>query len=139
MSFLLDANVLSDLRKPRPNAALAQWFADQDADQLFVSVVTTGEIRQGIEQLRRRDPRRAATLNQWIADLSQFYGDRILSVDQTVADQWGRLRAMRSLPVLGAVIAATARVHRLTVVTRNETDFAGLDVLVINPSKSERN
>ena len=138
MSFLLDTNVLSDLRKPRPNPALVQWFSEQDADDLFVSVITIGEIRQGIEQLRRRNARRAAVINQWMDDLIQVYGDRVLGVDQTVADQWGRLRAIRSLPVLDALIAATARVHRLTVVTRNEKDFAELDVLVLNPSKSER-
>ena len=135
MSFLLDTNVLSDLRKPRPNAALVQWFTEQEADRLFVSVVTTGEIRQGIEQLRRRDARRAAALEQWLADLLGLYGDRILGVDQIIANQWGRFRAIRSLPVLDALIAATAHVHGLTIVTRNENDFAGLDLPVLNPSR----
>ena len=135
MSFLLDTNVLSDLRKPRPNAALVQWFADQDADGLFLSVITTGEIRQGIERLRHRDAHRATTLDQWLSDLLRLYGDRILGVDQTIANQWGRFRAVRSLPVLAALVAATAHVHGLTIVSRTEKDFAGLDLTVLNPSR----
>lgn len=135
MSFLLDTNVLSDLRKAQPHRALARWFADQDADHLFLSVVTVGEIRQGVEQLRHRDAPRSTALDQWLTDLVRAYGDHVLAVDQTVADRWGRFRAIRSLPVMDALIAATAHVHGLTVVTRNDRDFAGLPVKVLNPSK----
>jgi predicted nucleic acid-binding protein len=134
VSFLLDTNVLWDLRKPRPNAALAGWFADQDADELFLSVVTLGEIRQESEQLRSRDALHAAALDRWLTDLQRFYGDRIVAIDQDVAEQWGRLRAIRSLPVVDALIAATARVHGLTIVTRSHKDFAGLPVDVLNPA-----
>jgi toxin FitB len=135
VKFLLDTNVISDLQKARPNAALLTWFDNQDADDLFVSVITLGEIRQGIEQLRARDARRAQALAHWLADLSRIYADRVLPIEQNVAEEWGRLRALRPLPVVDALLAATARVHGLTMVSRNEADFAGLSLTVLNPSR----
>jgi predicted nucleic acid-binding protein len=86
-----------------------------------------------IEQIRRREPSRAEALGLWLADLTTLYSDRVLAIDSQVADDWGRLRAVRSLPVVDALLAATARVHGLTIVTRNERDFAGLGVTIINP------
>lgn len=139
MSFLLDTNVVSDLRRAaRTRTALVDWLAGQAPDALYLSVVTLGEIRQGIEQLRRRDARQAHPLGRWLDDLTRFYGDRVLPIDAAVADEWGRLRAVRPLPVIDAFLAATARVHGLTLVTRNERDFAGLDVAVINPLDPDR-
>jgi len=135
VSFLLDTNVVSDLRRrPRAKSGLAAWFEAQAPEALFLSVVTIGEIRQGIEQLQRRDPRRAQFLNGWLRDLTRLYSDRLLAIDAAVADEWGRLRAIRSVPVVDAFLAATARVHGLTLVTRHEPDFAGLGVTTINPS-----
>ncbi|HWB31102.1 MAG TPA: type II toxin-antitoxin system VapC family toxin [Vicinamibacterales bacterium] len=136
MKALLDTNILSEIRKPRPNAAVLAWFDAQEADDLYVSVLTLGEIREGVDRLAARDEARARTLRRWLADLSVLYADRILPVDLAVAEDWGRLRASaaRTLPVIDAFLAATARVHGLTLVTRNEKDFRGIDVPVFNPS-----
>jgi len=135
VSFLLDTNVVSDLRRPGARSGrLRTWFEAQPAEALFLSVVTLGEIRQGIEQVRRRDRPQADRLGRWLEDLARHYADRLLPVDGAVADEWGRLRAVRSVPVVDALIAATARVHGLTLVTRNEKDVAGLGVPTLNPA-----
>jgi predicted nucleic acid-binding protein len=132
--WLLDTNVVSELRRgSRANAAVVEWFDDQSVQSLFLSVVTLGEIRQGIDQLRKREGRRALELDRWLTGLGQFYEDRLLFVDEPIADEWGRLRARHSVPVVDGLIAATARVHRLTVATRNVRDFSRLDVDVLNP------
>ena len=134
MSFLLDTNIVSDLRQQRrPRAALLAWFASQATDALYLSVVTLGEIRQGIEQLRRRDAHQARVLDRWLDDLARLYADRVLPIDGRVADEWGRLRAIRTLPVVDALLAATARAHDLTLVTRNDKDFVDLNVTILNP------
>lgn len=134
MSFLIDTNVVSDLRRgDRAPASLVEWFDAQPSSALFLSVVTLGEIRQGIEQLRGRDARQAAGLGRWLGGLVQFYEDRLLYIDGAVAEEWGRLRAQRSAPVVDALLAATARVHRLTLVTRNVRDFNALSVRLLNP------
>lgn len=135
MTFLLDTNVISDLRRAGPRGArLRRWFGDQRPEALFLSVLTIGEIRQGIEQLRRRDRPQADRLGLWLDELGRHYADRLLPVDQAVAEEWGRLRARRSVPVIDALMAATARVHGLTLVTRNEKDVAGLDVPTLDPA-----
>lgn len=134
MSFLLDTNIVSDLRRGnRAPASLVEWFDAQAPRALFLSALTVGEIRQGIEQLRGRDALQAHTLDRWMEGLVQFYEDRLLYVDGAVAEEWGRLQARRSAPVVDALLAATARVHRLTVVTRNVRDFATLQVRLLNP------
>ncbi len=135
MSFLLDTNVLSDLRKATTCAGLLEWFDEQPAHQLFLSIVTVGEIRQGVEQLRRRDARQAVHLDRWLNGLTQFYKDRLLYVDGSVIDEWGRMRARRTVPVMDALIASTAKVHGLTLVTRNVRDFSGLGIPLLNPSE----
>lgn len=134
MRFLLDTNVVSELRRgARTNPNVAAWFDDQPADSLFLSALTIGEIREGIEMLRARDRRQAALLDRWLTGLLQFFGDRVLYVDGDVADTWGRLRARYRPPVMDALIAATARVHDLTIATRNVHDFAPLEVPMLNP------
>lgn len=134
MSFLLDTNIVSELRHgARANPGLVKWFDDQEAKSLYLSVVTIGEIRQGIEQLRPRDRRQASALDRWLNGLVQFHEDRLLYVDGAVAEEWGRLRAAAASPVIDTFLAATARVHKLTMVTRNVRDFAKLRVRLLNP------
>lgn len=134
MSFLLDTNVVSELRRgDHANAGVISWFDDQAPRALFLSVMTIGEIRQGIEQLRTRDARQAALLDRWLKGLGEFYEDRLLYLDGDVTEEWGRLRARRNAPVVDSFLAATARVHDLTLVTRNTRDFRSLDVPVLNP------
>jgi predicted nucleic acid-binding protein len=112
---------------------LRDWFDSQPPDALHLSVVTIGEIRQGVEQLRRRDAAQAEALSRWLDELGRVYADRILPIDAPVANEWGHLRARRTLPVIDALLAATARVHDLTLVTRNLKDFTGLEIATFYP------
>ena len=134
--YLLDTNVVSELRKgERGNPRLAEWFRLRDKRELFLSVITLAEIRRGIALIRRRDPFQAAVLERWCETLQGEFGraGHLLSVDPAEAAAWGELVSLRSLPILDAFLAATARTHRLTLVTRNEADFAGLPIDLENP------
>ena len=131
--FLLATNVISEVRKRRPDRAVTRWFREIPADRLFLSVLVTGEIRQGVERLRTKDPARAAALDAWLDELGQRFRERILPVSPPVADRWGRLNAVRPLPVVDGLLAATALVHDLTLVTRNVDDVSGLGLPVVNP------
>ena len=134
MSYLIDTNVLSELRRKSPDAAVARWFADRPAGTLFLSVLTLGELRKGIERLA--DPARRLALLDWLeTDLPAFFAGRLLPVDVAVADRWGHLqaRAGRPLPAIDSLLAATALQHGLILVTRNVRDVADLGVQVLNP------
>lgn len=134
MTYLLDTNVLSELRKgPRCNPRVASWFAGVDDQDLGLSVLVIGEIRRGIETLRRRDPRRAGALERWLARLLRDHADRVLAIDGRVADEWGRLSAVRPGSIIDVLLAATARVHGLTLVTRNVRDVEWTGVAWLNP------
>lgn len=134
MNFLIDTNVISEIRKgERCDRNVAVWYASIEETDLYLSVLVTGEIRRGIERARRRDPRRAAVFERWLADLDTAFRDRILPIDRAVADEWGRLRAIRTVPPVDALLAATAKVHGMTLVTRNETHLVGLSAAVLNP------
>lgn len=134
MSFLLDTNIVSELRRGEAaNQNVVAWFDQQPVNALFLSVITVGEIRQGIEQLRSKRSAQAAPLDRWLDALVEFYEDRLLYVDGAVADEWGRLQARRPGHAIDGLLAATARVYKLTVVTRNVRDFSGLPVRVLNP------
>jgi predicted nucleic acid-binding protein len=133
MGFLLDTNVISELRRRQPSAAVLDWFAGVPSDEVFLSVLTVGELRQGIERLRPRDPDRADSLNVWLAGLHAQFAERIATVDSQIAERWGRLNASRPLPVIDGLLAATALVHGWTLATRNTKDFDGLDLSVVNP------
>ncbi len=134
MSFLVDTNVLSELRRDPPHAAVAAWAVAQDADLLFVSAVTIMEIEIGMLRLARRDAPQAAILREWIIGyvLPGFQG-RILPVDTAVARRCAGLHVPDPRPERDALIAATALVHGLTVVTRNTADFARMGVPLLNP------
>ena len=135
---LIDTNVLSELRKAkRCDAGVRQWFEETAAEELFISVLVLGEIRQGIERIRLHDPAQARALEKWLLWIAAEFQDRLLPVDAKVADQWGRLGPRQPVPILNAFLAATAQVHDLTIVSRDEEGFRNAGVTVINPfSKS---
>jgi predicted nucleic acid-binding protein len=133
-AFLLDTNVLSELRKEsRCDAGVRDWMEHADAGGLFVSVLVLGEIRRGIERIRIRDQKQARVLEKWLESLRTEFSDRILPVDEPVADQWGRLGLRQPAPLLDAFLAATALVHDLTVVSRDEDGFRNTGVRLLNP------
>jgi hypothetical protein len=136
--FLLDTNVLSELRKQnRCDAGVRSWFEETTAADLFVSVLVLGEIRQGIERIRLRDQPQARALEKWLRWISTEFTDRLLPVDEPVADRWGRLGLRQPVPLLDALLAATALVHDLVVVSRDEVGFRNTGARVLNPfSKS---
>ena len=135
--YLLDTKAISEVVRPRPNAGLLRWLASTDEDTLFLSVVTLGEIRKGVEQLA--DGPRKTRLAAWLSnDLPDRFVGRLLPVDANVALVWGRIvgdaaRRGRTLDVTDALIAATAETYELAVATRNERHFAHTGVAVINP------
>jgi predicted nucleic acid-binding protein len=131
--FLLDTNIVSEIRKQDPDHRVMSWFEGVSAAELGISVLVVGEIRQGVERLRRRDPGAAGPYETWLKILEDSYGDRILPVSPEVADTWGRLNVPDSLPVVDGLMAATALVHRLTLVTRNIADVARTGVTLLNP------
>lgn len=134
MSYLIDTNVLSELRRKSPDPGVVTWFSQRPPATLHLSVLTLGEIRKGIEGVG--DEVRKQTLIDWLeTDLPTFFTGRILDVDGAVADRWGRLVAAagRPLPTIDSLLAATALEHDLVLVTRNTKDFAGLPVEVFNP------
>jgi predicted nucleic acid-binding protein len=132
--YLIDTNVISEVGKGRRcDRQVAEWYRGVSDDDLFLSVLVVGEIRQGIERLRARNPRRAQTLEKWLEELLESFGDRVLPVDQKVAQNWGRLNARSSFPVVDSLLAATAEAHGLTLVTRNLKDIERSGVRCINP------
>ena len=134
MSYLLDTNVLTELRRKLPDARVLHWFSQRPATTLYLSVLTLGEIRKGIEVLP--DPARRLTLLDWLETrLPAFFAGRILPIDAAVAYRWGRMvaQAGRPVPAIDSLLAATAEQHGLTLVTRNLRDVKGLAVQVINP------
>jgi len=134
MSYLIDTNVISEIRKgDRCNAQVAAWYAPLADEELFLSALVLGEIRKGVELARPRDPGKAAALERWLGDITVAFNDRILGIDSAVSDQWGRMSAIRPLPVIDGLLAATALTHGLTLVTRNDRDVAGLGASVLNP------
>lgn len=134
MSWLLDTNVVSELRKGyKADSFVRSWAQRTCKDRQAISVLTLGEIRKGIEQLRGKDSHQAETLDLWLLDLTQRYKEDILPVCEAVSDEWGRLNMKRTLPVIDGLLAATARVYGLTIATRNISDFEGVGVTVVNP------
>jgi predicted nucleic acid-binding protein len=134
VSYLLDTNVLSELRRKTPDVTVLEWFARRPASTLYLSVLTFGELRKGIEGVP--DAKRRMALTDWLeTDLPAFFAGRILPVGTQVADRWGRLlsAAGRPLPAIDSLLAASAALHGLSMVTRNSRDFADLGLDVINP------
>ncbi len=131
--FLLDTNVVSELRRPRPDTGVVDWIDAVRSSDLRLSVLTVGEITQGIERLALRDVRQAMAIAEWRDRLVNGYGDRIAPVSREVAEAWGRLNAYRPLPVIDGLLAATAVVHGWTLVTRDSDAVTGIGVKLLNP------
>ena len=134
MNYLVDTNVLSELRKQRKaNSQVVGWFRERKAEELFLSVLTLGELRHGMERVRRRDPASAVALENWLRQTVQEYKDRIINVDRAIAQRWGRLGIPDPLPAVDGLIAATALERDLVVVTRNTKHIAPTGARHIDP------
>jgi toxin FitB len=133
VSFLLDTNVISEARRRSPDSNVRGWLASVPEPELYLSVLVVGEIRQGIERLRRRDPGQAAPYETWLAALVHGFADRLVPVTAEVCEEWGRLDVPDPLPVTDGLMAATAKVRGWTFVTRNVAGLARTGVRLLNP------
>jgi toxin FitB len=133
VSYLLDTNVISEIRKEHSNARVKAWFAATAPDELYLSVLTVGEIRHGIERLRRRDPTQTSLFEVWLSALQRDFAEHLLPVTAEVADEWGRLGVPDPIPTVDGLLAATARVGGHTLVTRNTGDLVRTGVRLLNP------
>ena len=134
MSFILDTNIVSEARKgSRADTGVMSWLSSVAAEELYLSVLVVGEIRQGIEGLRRRDSVQADHLEVWLSGLRRSYGDRILPIDLEIAEEWGRMNAPDPISSRDGLMAATAKVKNMTFVTRNTSDVARTGVRLLNP------
>lgn len=134
MSYLLDTNVVSEVRRPRAARPVVAWFDSVPSGELFVSVLVLGEIRRGIERLRRRgDEVQAIMFQQWLSEVRERFADRVVSIDAPIAEEWGRIDAAAPTPVEDALMAATAKVRGFVLVTRNTSHVVHTGVRVLNP------
>lgn len=134
MKYLLDTNVFSELRKgARGDQSVRTWIAGVEDGELCTSVLVLGELRRGVENLRRRDPIASGVLDQWLHRLTQQFSPRILPIDLKVSDLWGRLNVPDPLPTVDGLLAATALSHDLTLVTRNTADVQRTGARLLNP------
>jgi predicted nucleic acid-binding protein len=138
LSYLLDTNVLSELRRREPDANVVKWLERRPATTLYLSVLTLGELRKGIDLLPE-SPRKRALLDWLEVELPGFFSGRVLRIDARVADRWGHLVALvgRPVPAIDSLLAATALTHDLTLVTRNLRDFQGPGLAIIDPWTDE--
>jgi toxin FitB len=139
VSFLLDTNVVSEIRKQAPDVGVASWFDSVAPDSLFLSVLVVGEIRHGIESLARRDPAQAEIFERWLGQLVGGYGDRLIPITERIAQLWGRLNVPDPVPVVDGLMAATALVHDWTLVTRNVSQVRSTGVRLLNPFAGSEN
>ena len=133
MTYLLDTNVISEIRKRSPDPRVLAWYNSLSAAEIFISALTVGEIRQGIERLRRKDKEQAEVLERWLHGLQLSYADHIVAVDAAVAEEWGRINVPDPVPVIDGLLAATAKAHGWTLVTRNTADLARSGAALVNP------
>jgi predicted nucleic acid-binding protein len=134
VSYLLDTNVLSEIRKAYRDPSFAIWYEEIGSAELFLSALVLGEIAQGIARLElRRDIAQASLFERWLSELKHAFAGRVLPVSTAVAERWGRLNGARPLPVVDGLLAATALEHDLTFVTRDDTSLTGTGVRLLNP------
>jgi toxin FitB len=132
--YLIDTNIISEVRKgPHCDARVSAWYASIADEDIFLSTLVLGEIRKGVELARPRDSGKAAALERWLHEVGAAFDGRVLGIDNAVSDQWGRMSAIRPVPVIDGLLAATALTNGLTLVTRNDRDVAGLGATVLNP------
>jgi toxin FitB len=131
--YLLDTNVISETRKMRADPGVLSFLSQANEAGLFLSVLTLGELRKGVEAKRRTDETTADQLRAWVDGIETTFADRVLSIDLAVARRWGEMSAGRSLPVIDTLIAATAMRHELTLVTRNTRDVQSTGVAIVDP------
>lgn len=136
MEYLLDTNVLSEVRKPRGDEKVLRWFSSAPAADLYLSVLVVGEIRRGIERLKRRNPSGAEVYEAWLGTVLSDYADRILPVNAEIADEWGRMSVPDPVPVVDGLMAATAKVRGMTFVTRNTAGVERAGVRLLDPFES---
>lgn len=140
MGFLIDTNILSELQKgERADIGVRNWYAQTNPDDLFLSVLVVGEIRQGIERLRRRDPVQAERLEKRLTVVLVMMQGRILEITENIAQRWGRINTPDAFPVIDGLLAATALEHGLTLVTRNVRDVKRSGVVLLNPFSDQTN
>jgi toxin FitB len=134
VNYLIDTNIVSEVRKgTKCDPNVAAWYDSIDDANIYLSVLVLGEIRKGVERARPSDPARARVLEKWLTTVVGSFAERILPVDQAVADEWGRMSAKRPVSTVDALLAATAKVHSMTLATRNVSDVADLGASFINP------
>jgi toxin FitB len=134
MGYLIDTNILSELQKGgRTNAGVQEWYESVDRNEIFLSVLVIGELRQGIERLRRRDTIQASRLEERLLAVQGLMESRILPITQAIGDRWGRINSPDRLPVIDGLLAATALEHGLILVTRNVRDIERSGVSFLNP------
>ena len=134
MNYLIDTNIISEVRKgERCDRNVAAWFALIDDADIYLSVLVLGEIRKGVERARPNDPAQARALEKWLTAVVGSFAERILPIDQAVTDEWGRMGAKRPVSTVDALLAATAKVHGMTLATRNVSDVADLGADLVNP------
>lgn len=136
--YLIDTNVISELRRREPEPRVVHWFEQHPSHQLFLSVLTLGEIRRGVERLAESE--RQQDLRRWLEqDLPAFFSGRVLPIDEAIAHRWGRLLAEmgRPLPAIDSLLAATALEHNLVLITRNLRDVVDLPLTVVNPWQAD--
>jgi predicted nucleic acid-binding protein len=137
VSYLIDTNIISEIRKgERCDPNVSAWYASIADGDLFMSTLVLGEIRKGVELARARDPAKAAALERWLRQVETAFDGRVLGIDNAVSDRWGRMCAIRPIPAIDGLLAATAITNGLTLVTRNDRDIAGLGATVLNPFRS---
>jgi predicted nucleic acid-binding protein len=133
LRYLLDTNFISETRKPRPDPGVLAFLKSNDPDSAFISVLTLGELRKGVAAKRLRDPDAAARLAAWVDGLELSFADRILGIDTAAARLWGEWSVERPRPVVDTLLAATAVLNDLTLVTRNPRDVRGIPVKFLDP------
>ena len=134
MAYLVDTNILSELRKgKRCHKAVGAWFAAVDDDELFLSVLVIGEMQRGADRIRRRDPKGADALDRWLGNITATYADRILPITLAIARLWGSFGVPDPIPTVDGLLAATAVHHELVLATRNVKDVVRTGVQLVNP------